>query len=238
MRIFVLDLETSGLNATPNAIQPNEFVEHRPGVDPDCILEIGLVVLNADTLEVEHAYAQGLYPPGVEDVEDFDRWTTQLREKNAFVYGMHAESGLFADIRRSFEPGFLGLRTLEESEKNLCKLVERFSERAKIKDAGPIHPGNSDVMLVGNSISNLDIPMLRLWMPEFHKMLSYRIMDVSVLRSFYQDLSKVALPEGLAERIKSGTGRSGGRLHRALDDAKHCAEALRECVAYARSFVR
>lgn len=66
-------------------------------------------------------------------------------------------------------------------------------------------------------------------------------MDVSVLRSFYQDLAKVTLPDGLAEMIKSGVGRSGARaanggsLHRALDDAKNCAEALRECVAYARN---
>ncbi len=236
MKLIVLDLEGSGLKLKPDYVFRSDSFEdrpHQPGYDADCILEVGLVVLDGETLKEEHRFSTGVLPPGVETEEQFDRWATMLREKNAFVHEMHTKSGLLAALVKEAADGTLP--SYQHVEGVLVDIAAKHSERLKVEGAGPMHAGNSDLMLTGNSIANLDIPMLRLWMPAFHNMLSYRIMDVSVLRTFYTDLSKVTLPDGLAERIKSGTGRAGSSTeHRALADAENCAEALREAVKYAR----
>jgi oligoribonuclease (3'-5' exoribonuclease) len=230
VKLLVLDFEGSGLNTTPHAVERFEAYEnepHRPGQDPDCILEVGLVVLDAETLKEEQRFSAAVLPPGADNNEKLGRWTAMLREKNSFVYEMHEKSGLLNNLKN---PGVQEVLYVSEVEARLCALVMVVSDRAKVDGAGPMHPGNSDVMFTGNSIANYDIPLMKLWMPKLHKLLAYRIMDVSVLRTFYTDLARVALPPGLADKIKTGGGG-----HRALSDAEWCADALRECVTYARN---
>jgi hypothetical protein len=85
-------------------------------------------------------------------------------------------------------------------------------------------------MFVGNSIANYDIPMLRRWMPEVTKALSYRTLDVSVLRTFFRGTAKIKLPKDVDDLLSGDTAEE---THRALDDCLHCAEALRGLTTYA-----
>ncbi len=209
MKLAVIDLETSGLNVSGDP---------RKGI-PDCILEIGLVVLNAETLVEECAQSWGVMPPSATDTETFDGWEMNLREKNRFVFDMHSKT-------ESDEPSLLAALREHAGSKGF---EHGAVEQSVLRTLRAHVPEGEKAIFTGNSIANLDIPMLRMWMPELHAALHYRIMDVSVLRTFYMELARVKLPDGLAEAIKSGGGG-----HRALADALHCAESLRKLVAYAR----
>jgi len=236
MKLVVIDLEGSGLNTEPRS--------ERSPKEPDCILEVGLVVLNAETLVEEYRDSWLVQPPFVSNAAfpelevAFDTWETNLREKNKFVFDMHSKPGTDSPAGESL---LQALRKSLKSDRNShedveARMIAALYMASGLKDEKTraefalLHPGNSPLMLCGNSIANYDIPMLRLWMPNLLKCLSYRIMDVSVLRSFYQDIAKVKLPEGLAEKIKSGGGG-----HRALSDALFCAEALRELVTFGQT---
>ncbi len=229
MKLIVADLETSGLNvASPPAT--------RAILDtPDCILEVGVVVLDANlgengappSFKELARFEQLVLPPMVSNVETFDMWATNLREKNSFVHNMHTESGLLAALRVVAGSEHEMLYHHSEVESFMIELLERHTDLPA--SPKPMHPGNSDLIFTGNSIANLDIPMFRLWMPKLLEKLSYRIMDVSVLRTFYTQLACVPLPPELDAAIKSGGGG-----HRALSDAVWCADSLRKLVDFVR----
>lgn len=251
--LAVIDLETSGLNVRPNSRAygttwgPDGDVTkppHTPGTDPDCILEVGLVVLDASTLTEMFKKSWLVLPPGVSSKVDFEVWVSTLRECSKFVYDMHDNAGegpddksllyalrdrLGSTMSQAYSHAFIE-ESVIDALKDTCGayVVELMDPNAGVPKER--HPGNSDIILTGNSIANLDLPMLRNWMPKLHNMLSYRIMDVSVLRTFYVDLARtIGADHPTALAIKSGGGG-----HRALSDALYCSQFLRELVVYAR----
>ncbi len=226
-----IDIEASGL-VTRQPMTPSD-----PPIDD--ILEIGLAVIDAMTLDVVYrdewlVPPASMYSPGERAEDCFARWCANLREKNAFVYNMHEKNELLTaldNLISSTHPFHLPM--LRDVEREIILALNTI-DGAFAFDAqgvqGPIHPGNSTVMFTGNSIANFDIPMVQSWMPSLHKRLSYRIMDVSVLRTFFVELARVPLPDGLDMAIKSGGGG-----HRALSDALYCAESLKKLVAFTRA---
>lgn len=234
---IVLDFETSGFKA--NGSVPSDAYCHQPGSQhADCLLEVGFVVLDAKTLETVDEGWQAIVPAGVESVSEFDEWREQLKANDSYVFDMHTKNGLFDFIRAHVASAASKPEEVRSTHQNTEQmLLKRFAkllpEGVRIED---VNAGNSPLVFTGNSIANLDIPMMRLWMPKLHNMFSYRIMDVSVLRMFYNDVAKVALPDGLNEYIKSGGGKEA--VHRAFDDARHCAHAYRRLVGYARDVAK
>ncbi len=290
LRLVVLDFEGSGLNVSqPPYDVHNRFahsaVPHVPcfdggdyrgadGSDPDCILEVAAVVLEATpTLNAADLdddinapprvhlteLARGTWcvlPPNVKTVGDFDTWATLLRERNPFCHTLHSKPGVpdADDIAAAAEAGLprpVGTTSLLDTlrlvaghpqavvdcqlvnvEAALIEMIAPFSPayaKSRTPGAKPLRANTADLIFTGNSIANYDIPLMQLWMPRLFALMNYRIMDVSVLRTFYVTLAGVELPAGLAESIKSG---SGG--HRALGDAAMAADNLKALVRYAR----
>lgn len=261
----VLDLETSGLDASRPVKFP--YGRHTPGTDPDCILEVGFVVLDAKTLEIVDEGWSAVVPPGLHVPEEtktplfqgtpascvvttpaswgkqaaqqFDEWCEFLKARNPYVFEMHTKNGLLDFIKvhcAGATPE--SLVTCDKVERDLIKRFTPLVGDVQPSGDGRAHlnPGNSPLVFAGNSSSNLDVPMMKLWMPTLFNMFSYRIQDVSVMRMFYNDIARIEMPEGLNEYIKSGGGKDV--VHRALDDAKHCAHALKRLVGYARDVAR
>lgn len=238
----VIDVESSGLKTAGR--KTIDYGRHIPGDCADCILEVGLIVLDATTLAEVYRNEWLVLPPGVRTEKDFDAWEVVLRERNPFVFEMHTKpsskdgiitrSSLLTCLRNGVnDPEGLGLPTLAEIELDVFEALRPFTGSMVHDGASDatstVHPGNSPVVMAGNSVANLDIPLLKLWMPRVHNALSYRIMDVSVLRTFYVETSKVALPPGLAESIKAGASD-----HRAMADVELCVKNMRDLRAYAR----
>ncbi len=260
-KLAVIDLEGSGLRLKSGREDESDAsyaaYPHRPGVDHACILEAGIVILDAATLQEEARDSWLVLPPGVDTLVKFDAWMEALRTADPFVFEMHSkkptppavgawENYSLLDMLRDAaiamqEGGFGYVSGLDYCRVNVPHFLHGARYDHKLPGRAPqvwcpidldtVHPGNSDVMFVGNSIANYDIPMLRRWMPDVVKALSYRIMDVSVLRSFYNTIAAVELPEGLDLAIRAG----GNADHRALGDAEFCAEALRRLASYARN---
>jgi oligoribonuclease (3'-5' exoribonuclease) len=243
--LFSIDIEGSGLNVRPKRLDatgrvlterahhiylggPGHDRQHEPGVDPDCILEVGYVSLDGKTLKNVNKGSSLVLPPGVKTAEDFDKWCEKLAVADAFVFKMHTDSGLLAQLRelaartRQTDP----VTGFDEGTHAHVEIAFRNDIFAACNAPEPVHPGNSKVMFLGNSIANYDIPMFRMWMPEVLRMLSYRIMDVSILRSF-TGFAGIELPGALNAAIKSGGGG-----HRALEDALFCAESFRQVVDF------
>lgn len=236
--LAVIDLEGSDLNTNPFPLRSGP---HRPGSHIACILEVGLVIIDAKTLEkvVEHSWL--VTPPEIFTERGFEDWVTELHE-NAFVYEMHTKSGLLQLLRDEYrkQPAPFETKvwpTPQKVAQDLASTLRAFVSNVEETEDGRhgLHPGNSPLMFTGNSIANYDLPLIRYWMPEVHKILSYRTYDLSVLRTHYTDLAGVELPPGLDALIKSGTGNQGREsTHRALDDARWCAEGLRQLIGYSR----
>jgi oligoribonuclease (3'-5' exoribonuclease) len=228
----VIDFEGSGLLKAPFK---NDGSRHRPGREADCILEVGLILLDAHTMEEVARHEWLVLPPGVETVAMFDAWATELSECNRFVFDMHSKSSpsmpsLLDALRNTLsDTARFSRDTLARAELDIFETLRPFADPG---DTGKVHQGNSPVMFCGNSIANYDIPMMAMWMPRVHNILSYRTMDVSVLRTFYVEAAKVKLPDGLAESIKAGAGD-----HRAMADCVLCADNLRSLKRYARDAV-
>lgn len=241
-KLAVIDIEGSGLRLKSGRADESDAsyaaLPHRPGVDHDCILEVAVIILDAETLIEETRYSWFVLPPGVDTAGKFDAWVSALKVADPFVFDMHSKkSSIGAPSLLDDLAGLAGRSEVADSyslrsrvEDDLTLFLNRLTLSESTQD---VHPGNSVVMFTGNSIANYDIPMFRCWMPAVVKALSYRIMDVSVLRSFYNTIANVQLPEGLDEAIRSG----GNDNHRAMDDCEHCASALRRLTAYARDVV-
>ncbi len=239
--LAVIDLEGSGLNVDP------------PRETADEILEVGMVVLDAASLE-EVYRNEWLVLPRVVAIPNttnaFYRWAQALRDTNPFVFDMHSKETPPDSTHLIGRPSLLAsLRAVSGTQSGefcnagmvqgeIIDAINKINPPESTDDKEPrppgyvhrIHPGNSTVMFAGNSISNYDIPLLRMWMPDLIKRLSYRIMDLSVLRTFLVELARTPLPEKLNLAIKSGGGG-----HRALSDALYCANSLREIVAHNRA---
>ncbi len=265
-KLAVIDLEGSGFrlqdaNRVGDSYASYARTPHRPGIDHDCILEVGVVILDAATLQEEVRQSWLVLPPGVDTVEKFEAWREALKVADPYVYEMHSKSvpgvpsllddlafGLvkntvenidrimFDVVQFLREHSTLGKKVVAVNRQNgevvdidaieMGKAYDSKTMADPTFDWSKAHPGNSDVMMCGNSIANYDIPMLRRWMPSLVDTLSYRIMDVSVLRTFYTELACVPLPPDLDALIRTGTG-SKEATHRAMDDCLSCAEGLR-----------
>lgn len=249
---IAIDLEGSGFKT--RGTWGSSPVHKLNSEQPDCILEVGFVVLDANTLETVDEGWSAVVPPGITTVEAFDEWCEALKVYNAYVFDMHTKNGLLDFIRAHVRsasdrsepkahyaadhpPSHYAREVLSTVSKVEADLVARFAKLVtKVEPAkdgrAHLHQGNSPLTMLGNSIAKYDVPMIETWMPKLNNILSYRIMDVSQMRMFYNDVAKVQLPDGLNEYIKSGGGKEA--VHRAFDDARHCAHAFRRLVGYGR----
>jgi oligoribonuclease (3'-5' exoribonuclease) len=217
MKLAVIDLETTGLD-----------------IETDCILEIGLVVLDADKPDLPQIEAERwlVLPPDVDGPKSFAAWEKRFAASNPYVFEMHSQKGengtsLLDELRAlaSPEPWVEPLE-LKQIEDAMVTVLLNLTPNENL----PLTQGKSEFLFAGNSIANLDIPMVKKYFPRFHSMLHYRIMDVSVLRTFYTHLAGGLLPEDIAVAIAGGA-----KGHRAYDDAKHAADTLRELVQWVRT---
>lgn len=125
------------------------------GLEPGLILEIGCVVFDQyyDVKDEFHA----LIKPACFDDSIF---RTMM---NDFVFKMHTDNGLLADIAQRGRP---------HNE----VYADFYGFLAKHKpDDGKFH-------FLGNSIASLDLPFLKSQMPNVFKNMHYRSVDISGLR--------------------------------------------------------
>ncbi len=236
-KLLVGDIESSGLNTKT-----------------DCILEMALAVVDARTLEIEDVEKWLVLPPNVDGPRSFAAWELDLKRTNSFVFDMHTKNGLLEELRgaayvassASDDGGAFLERVEQEALRFLvknCPALQAVRENRREAAPGETLFGDSvddlpkgrdsSFMFTGNSIANLDIPMLKTWMPRFAEALHYRIMDVSVLRTWLCDISGVDFPEEIANAIRTGSPvRSSSEetpaaeAHRAYGDVKACISQL------------
>jgi oligoribonuclease len=126
--------------------------------DPPLTLEVALIVTDGALNELGRYVA-------VVDYRDL----SYLAKATPFVVDMHTKSGLWGDLQARS-----GTVALEQIERELCQLLETTKE-----------PGDQrPVVWAGFSPGALDRPMIRRYMPTFHRMLHYRTLDVSTLKLY------------------------------------------------------
>lgn len=198
-KLVVLDLETSGLDPKKH-----------------CILEVAYRILDLQTLQecmgFSFHFSAVVCPPEVDGPKSFDAWVARL---DPFIRDMHAKNGLLAEIREELQQG--DALDIDDVSRHLQPVLRI------IKDA----EDDGVLMLTGNSLASLDIPMLREYMPAVYELFHYRTMDISVIRSFYRLVVGSATDALMAKA-------TNGDTHRAMDDVLSCAEALRALRAHAR----
>ncbi len=246
-KLLVGDLETSGLDPKT-----------------DCILEMALAVVDARTLEIEDVEKWLVLPPNVDGPRSFDAWVKDLERGNSYVFDMHTKNGLLEELRNAAT--ITGAAPRSDGRGPFVEHVEQEALQFLVKNCTALQavrenrreaaPGetlfgdsiddlpkgrDSSFMFTGNSIANLDIPMLKTWMPRFAEALHYRIMDVSVLRTWLCDISGVDFPEEIANAIRTGNPvRSSSddtpaeEAHRAYGDVKACISQLQAMTAWLR----
>ena len=105
----------------------------------------------------------------------------------------HGKSGLTADV-----PQGTPLAQVEKELIEFCK---------------PYFSAKDRIVLVGNSIGN-DRKFIDKYMPEFAKLLHYRMIDVSSFKEIYRDLYNVKFE-------KKNAHRAVGDIHESIAELKH-----------------
>ncbi len=186
----LVDIETNGLHP-----------------DEHCILEVAMILVNAETLSVEHEMSILVAGPHV-DVDALES------EADAVVRKMHADNGLWRDLRQqayaehpravSSFVDVLVVPSVVELDDVLCTMATDygFEERSMI--------------LCGSSLHGVDVPFLRSELRRFPRFFHYRTLDIRALKLAYNAwLPNAPQPAPSASR------------HRAHSDAVHVLETLR-----------
>lgn len=243
-KLVVVDLETSGLNVDKE----------------DCILEIAMAICDPITLHILDVERWLVLPPDVDGPRSFERWLKELEKTNKYVFDMH--SAKYPSIDRegrvitSLEPVSLvdelrelskcdgrSLNYVESVEQQALRLLWKNSSNYESEKTevfrGLPQPNKSEFLLTGNSISNLDIPALRRYMPQLHAAFHYRILDVSVIKTWLVDIMRAPLPDHIVQAISKGrrveaTGEQV-ETHRAYDDVLACISQLTAVTAWQAS---
>ena len=129
---------------------------------------------------------------------DYNEWTIHhdgLPVMEKVVFEMHYESELFDEVKRS-------TNSLEEVERDLCETILGIE---------------GDRILAGNSI-HFDRGFIKKYMPQFDKLLHYRMLDVSAIKIFGQ-------LNGLNAPFKKNNP-----AHTALADTRSSIEQYKELV--------
>lgn len=166
------------------------------GLDPtsDEILEVGALLVDNE-LRIESSYHSLVYPP---------RLPITVMTNRA-VFDMHKKSGLTDELMKFWSSG--ERRRVEDVEHALLAWLTSH-------DCAP-----GDVELTGFSI-HFDRSFIAERMPDLHKFLSHRMLNVSSFRTAFKLWSGEEPPK------QDGT-------HRALPD---CHEALKELAFYRSRF--
>lgn len=245
--LAIIDLETSGLD-----------------VQNDCILEIAMAIVDpaqmdftgspearakdAGVLDVEKFL---VLPPDVDGPKSFAAWERRFEKENPYVYTMHSTEhdgrSLLGDLREAASDAGKGVAGydvgfVETSLRNTLRTHDSV-EAARTMDLDDQARGaNSSYLFTGNSIANLDIPILRRQMPRLHAAMHYRILDVSVIKTWLVDIVKAPLPKEIELAISKGKcvedAAAGGptfvETHRAYDDVIACISQLRAVTSWMR----
>lgn len=173
------------------------------GITParDSILEIGIVLVDADYNEIDSEYWITKTP---KSDEAMDRLYSSASRDDEYVQNMHIRSGLKEDFerQRSFGAHFY-------NESIITWLMDR----------------NADGMpMCGNTIS-FDRNFLRTHYPKIDDVFHYRSIDVSSIREFYKTRYP-AVAESVKEKVQEVMGTKDAQ-HRTISDCRWSIETLR-----------
>jgi hypothetical protein len=232
MKLAVIDIESSGLFDN----------------NPDCcILELAVAIVYvtpralapADRFVVLDVEKWLVAPPDVDGPRSFAAWERRFEKEQPFVFKMHSTeydgSSLLADLRQAG-----GGRPHEIIDAEAAALLEKHRATEFLTD-GTKPPEPERILFTGNSIANLDMPLVRKFLPRLHAAMHYRIMDVSVLKTWMLDIMDVPLPKEIAVAISKGIKvEQAGRAiivetHRAYDDVTACIDQLRAISTWTRA---
>ena len=146
-----------------------------------------------------------------------------------FIRNMHTENGLIKDLLKLAETDEM-LRTQEE--KFRVNNVEREILNW-LNDLWPEGSPMAEIRMAGHSINSLDLPFIRVWMPELAGNLSHRTLDISSYVRFITDSCEIPNSD-----IPFGLKKAG---HRAQDDNMMAiteAKKLREWIITANHLMK
>lgn len=190
--MLFLDFETTGLLADPNFAP----------------LELSVIVTDS-----EYNVLHELGPLEI-TVED-----AKLESMNDFVREMHAKTGLLERVKINGRP-------LAEVEQDVIAVVEEFflTKGDKVDNASGVYRAGDKyrgAMAAGQSLGGFDRPIIEALMPRLHKIMDYRVLDVSSLRHVAQahvpgfDLeAAVTIPY----------------THNSLDDVRYSVALAKACI--------
>jgi oligoribonuclease len=165
-------------------------------IDPGAILEVSVSVMDTEGTTIEE------YTSAVD-------WTPSKIDSllNDWARKTHTESGLL-DQCYSYQPyNNKKLKVIEQD------LIDLFSKH---------FPGQK-VVLVGNSI-HFDRKWIERYMPEFNKILHYRMLDVSALWEYMDLFHDIKRPD------------NGPVSHRGIPDTRGSAKLLKQFGQYVRGY--
>lgn len=154
------------------------------------IIEVAVIITDEKFNKLEEFHRIVFQPPEV--LERMDPWCVKT----------HGDSGLTAAIPNG--------KQIEEVEKELIDLLNRyFKVNPKVRD--------TLVCIAGNSVYN-DKRFIDRHLPNFSKLLHYRVIDVSSFKEIFRELYGI-------EYEKKGN-------HRALDDVWESVQELKTYLSY------
>ncbi len=197
MRFLITDLETTGLDPQKHGV-----------------LELHVRTVEAESLEEVSAF-HALLSCSLDGMSDFIR---AMHTKNGLLEAVKPHPHLPGVAPRAWvkSPGLVYSDDVPPGPAQVGLMLEAYCRRQQV-NADP-----KSLMLAGNSIHALDVPMLRAWMPQLFGVISHRTLDVSGVRTYYREVLQLELPAVVEALIKGGDS-----THRAADDTLTCLCTLR-----------
>lgn len=211
---------------------------------PD-VIEVGVLIADMATLTRVSEWSTVLLPEWVEGPRSCARWLESFRTSCPFVYAMHSKVCSIdgAPARSLIDEVIARARAGSGEETPYWGSVVR-TMMLNACDCSLGEGKESRFMLAGNSIGNMELPLLQTRYPDLSRVLHYRTMDVSTLRTFFKHIDRdrwdrigrYDMYTDYRALLEHGHSPGDEEVHRALVDVRRSLTQLRAWRMYLNTF--